>query len=67
MSYELEGLRKICEIITQEPSDADWVLKILKKQNVLIKRFDAGCGRELFLIFKKSNEMLPSLERIEYA
>lgn len=48
-----EELRKICEIKTQEPDDADWVLKILKKQNVLIKRFDAGCGKELFVIFKK--------------
>ena len=50
----MEELRKICEIITESPSDTKWVLKILEKQGVFVKRFDAGCGKERFVIFRKS-------------
>lgn len=49
----MEELRIICEIVTSTPSDTDWVLKILKNQEVLVKRFDAGSGRERFILYEK--------------
>lgn len=49
----MEELRIICEIVTSSPSDTDWVLKILKNQEVLVKRFDAGSGRERFILYEK--------------
>lgn len=49
----MEELRKMCEIITSTLSDTNWVLKLLENQDVLVRRWDAGCGREQFIIYEK--------------
>ena len=49
----MEELRKMCEITTSTPSDTNWVLELLENQDVLVRRLDAGSGRELFIIYEK--------------
>ena len=49
----MEELRKMCEITTFTPLDTNWVLKLLENQNVLVRRWDAGCGREQLIIYEK--------------
>ena len=49
----MEELRKMCEITTSSPSDTNWVLKLLENQDVLVRRWDAGSGREQFIIYEK--------------
>lgn len=34
--------------------DTEWVLKLLKDQDVLVKRYDTGCCRERILVFEKA-------------
>ena len=49
----MEKLRKICEITAFTLSDINWVLKLLENQDVFVRRFDAGSGREQFIIYEK--------------
>lgn len=49
----MKELRKMCEIITSTLSDTNWVLKLLENQDVLVRRWDAGSGREKFIIYEK--------------
>ena len=49
----MEELRKMCEIITSTLSDTNWVLKLLENQDVLVRRWDAGSGREQYIIYEK--------------
>ena len=53
---KMEELRKICEITTSTFSDTNWVLKLLENQDVLVHRWDVGCGREQFIIYEKTDE-----------
>ena len=50
----MDELRKMCEIVTSSPSDTNLVLKLLENQDILVRRLDAGCGRERFIIFEKT-------------
>ena len=53
---KMEELRKMCEITTFTLSDTNWVLKLLENQDVLVHRWDAGCGREQLIIYEKTDE-----------
>lgn len=53
----MEELRVMCEIITRSLSDTEWMLKLLKDQDVLVKRYDAGCDRERILVLEKVSEV----------
>lgn len=53
----MEKLRKICEITVFTLSDINWVLKLLENQDVFVRRFDAGSGREQFIIYEKTDKM----------
>ncbi len=53
-SDKMDELRKMCEIVTSSPSDTKWMLKLLKNQDILVRRLDAGCGGERLIIFEKS-------------
>lgn len=50
----MEKLRKICEITAFTLSDINWVLKLLENQDVFVRRFDTGSGREQFIIYEKN-------------
>lgn len=49
----MEELRKMCEITTSTISDTNWVLELLENQDVLVRRWDDGSGREHFIIYEK--------------
>ena len=53
----MEELRTMCEIITKTPVDTEWMLKLLKDQDVFVKRYDAGSGRDRLLVFEKVSEV----------
>lgn len=53
---KMEELRKMCEITTSSPSDTNWLLKFFENQDVLVLRWDAGCGREQLIIYENTNE-----------
>ena len=50
----MDELRTKCEIITSTISDTEWMESILEKQeNILVRRYDYGSGRELFIVFER--------------
>jgi len=53
----MEELRIMCDITTRSLSDTEWVLKLLKDQDVLVRRYDAGCCRERFIVYEKISEV----------
>ena len=49
----MDELRTKCEIITSTISDTEWMESILEKQeNIFVRRYDYGSGRELFIVFE---------------
>ena len=51
---KMEELRKMCEITTSTLADTNWVLKLIENQDVLVRRYDTGSGREQFIINEKN-------------
>ena len=50
----MNELRTKCEIITSTISDTEWMESILEKQeNILVRRYDYGSGRELLIVFER--------------
>ena len=50
----MDEIRTKCEIITSTISDTEWMESILEKQeNILVRRYDYGSGRELLIVFER--------------
>ena len=50
----MDEIRTKCEIITSSISDTEWMESILEKQeDILVRRYDYGSGRELLIVFER--------------
>lgn len=55
----MDEIRTKCEIITSSISDTEWMESILEKQeNILVRRYDYGSGRELLIIFERIKDCI---------